>query len=115
MFRSVILKGMTGEELQAYTAETQRDSDHLHAVVKQLRAENAGMAQEMRLLREALAVSQKEMGALKQQVSQLKLQRGYEAGAAGAGGNGNRVVFSRAALDLVGSSTPAAAAFVPTA
>ncbi len=123
LFRSVILKSMGPVELQAFTVETQRESDYLKSIIKDLKSVNVGLAHEMKLLREALVVSQKEMGTLKQQVSALKLQRGYDQLA--AGGNGGALASARAALKPSSSAampalggavaTPAAAAFFPMA
>jgi hypothetical protein len=100
---------------------------------QELKAVNVGMTHEMKVLRETLGQSQKELSALKQQVSALRLQRSYEqllsAGGGGNSGNGGALLASArtpqlssaaaAAAPPSGSggavATPAAAVSIPTA
>lgn len=120
VFRTVILRDMSGEELAAYTTETERENHHLHSVIKELRKANTTMGHEMKLLREALAISQKEIDALKVTVQAMKLQRGFP----GPGNNGPLASArnpkpptsaSAATPASSGAAATPAAAFFPTA
>lgn len=118
MFRKVILRDMSADQLAAYTSQTERENHQLHGVVEELRRANTSMAHEMKHLRETMAVYQREVDALKAQVSAFKLQRGFGGG---AGGNGGGLVSARAGAGGVpkpptSAATPnPAAAFFPTA
>ena len=120
VFRKVILRDMSADELAAYTSETERENHQLHGVVEELRRANATMLHEMKHLRETMARNAREVDALKAQVSAFKLQRGF---AGGAGGNGGGLASARAGAGAGGVPKPPtsaatpnpAAAFFPTA
>lgn len=112
VFRKVILRDMSADQLAAYTTETERENHQLHGVVEELRRANTAMTHEMKLLRETLAVNQREVDALKAQVSAFKLQRGF----AGLGGNGGALASARGAgAGVAGVPKPATSAATPAA
>lgn len=71
------------EEMRHFTTETQRENEGLYLMVKSLRQINSSLTNEIKHLREALALSQREQDSLKQQVHNLKM-----SGVGGGGGNG---------------------------
>ena len=78
VFKSIILRHMTSEQLADFTLETQRESEHLFVVIKELKAINQQQAYETKQLRGTLAQVQKELVDCKAQLNNLRIQRGYE-------------------------------------
>jgi len=78
LFKCVITRGFTSEQLFHFASETQRESEHLYAVVKELKAINHDTANENRMLRTSLMQTQQEIADIKSELKRLRIQRGLD-------------------------------------
>jgi hypothetical protein len=78
LFKCVITRGFTSDQLFHFASETQRESEHLYAVVKELKAINHDTANENRMLRTSLMQTQQEIADIKSELKRLRIQRGLD-------------------------------------
>lgn len=78
LFKRVITRHFTSEQLEHFSLNTQRENEHLFGLVKELKAINVSTTTENKQLRGQLAQFQKELADLRGELNRIRT-RGYES------------------------------------